>query len=320
MDFATLPRQLWIGSRTTLYAMEGRIFVSHASEDKDSVVQAIVDELQRRGYQLEYDEYTFVAGQSLVETIDRAIGTATAGLVILSRSFFQKPWPIAEKNALISRMVNDRLPIIPVWHGVSHGEVAAFSPILADRIALVTPGKQIDREGIALLCDQLEPVLPFSTPREIGRTKAPSVRTNPRRLLPPGRRSGGNRRLTVILMVLMAAGLVVTLWGVLRFRQSSSQTATSTSVEIIVAPGNLVGPTGGTASCSTASNITDRSDALRCTSDSATFDPCFTTYTRELAWCPDPYGDDTGVGGYRSQPKSSMGLESGSTVVTAANS
>lgn len=158
--------------------MSGPIFVSHASEDKGAVVRPLVDALLARGHEVAYDEYTFRVGQSLVEAIDSAIHSAGAGVIVLSRSFFDKTWTTAEKNALVTRLVNDDLPIAPIWHGVSHQEVSEFSAILADRIAITTPGGNLDASQIADLCEKVvRNVIEHSTASGSGPTRvAPDQR------------------------------------------------------------------------------------------------------------------------------------------------
>lgn len=113
-----------------------RVFLCHASEDKEEVARPLAESLKTFGFEVWYDEYELQMGDSLREKIDTGLHACDYGVVILSRSFFRKRWPQNELNALLSREVSlMRKILLPVWHGVSREDVARWSPLLADRIA-----------------------------------------------------------------------------------------------------------------------------------------------------------------------------------------
>ena len=76
------------------------IFVSHASEDKDSFVREFVRLLERAGLEVWYDEFTLRPGMSLSGEIDRGLADCRYGVVVLSPSFFAKNWPKHELAGL----------------------------------------------------------------------------------------------------------------------------------------------------------------------------------------------------------------------------
>lgn len=116
-----------------------RVFLCHASEDKEDVARPLAESLKALGLEVWYDEYELQIGDSLREKIDAGLHSCAYGVVILSHSFFRKRWPQNELNALISREVSAKRKILlPVWHDVSQEDVARWSPLLADRIALNT--------------------------------------------------------------------------------------------------------------------------------------------------------------------------------------
>jgi hypothetical protein len=117
-------------------AIQWDVFVAHASEDKDAVARPLAAELRRRGLRVWYDEFELKIGDSLRASIDYGLAHSHHGIVILSEHFFAKPWPPQELNGLVARETADRRRVIlPVWHGLTHSDVAAHSPMLADRIA-----------------------------------------------------------------------------------------------------------------------------------------------------------------------------------------
>jgi hypothetical protein len=90
-------------------------FISHASEDKDEIARPLAEALRAKGL---------------------SVSKSRFGIVILSPSFFERHWPQQELDGLAARENHGVKVILPVWHKVGHGEVLAYSPMLADRIAV----------------------------------------------------------------------------------------------------------------------------------------------------------------------------------------
>jgi hypothetical protein len=128
------------------------VFVSHATEDKRTVVHPLAQALRERGWEPWVDEQEIHAGDSLVAKIDAALASATFGILVLSPSYFAKGWPRAEMDALVAREFADRAlkAILPVWHDVSREQVAQQSPLLAGRLAVTTG------DGIDAVADRLD--------------------------------------------------------------------------------------------------------------------------------------------------------------------
>ena len=133
-------------------------FVSHASEDKETFVRPLVEALGRLGVSLWYDEVSLKVGDSLSGSIDRGIAKSQNGIVVVSPAFLKKNWTEAELRALMSRRIEDRLKLLPVWHNITRAEVADFSPMLADLVPLQTAGQTAQDIAIALLA-QVRPDL-----------------------------------------------------------------------------------------------------------------------------------------------------------------
>lgn len=112
------------------------LFISHASEDKESIVRPLAEELVSLGVSVWYDEYALRIGDSLRESIDKGLLLSRFGLIILSEAFFQKEWAKYELNGLVSKEMEGQKVILPIWHKISKDEVMSFSPTLADKVAL----------------------------------------------------------------------------------------------------------------------------------------------------------------------------------------
>ncbi|HEX2988287.1 MAG TPA: toll/interleukin-1 receptor domain-containing protein [Chloroflexota bacterium] len=127
--------------------MKWDVFISHASEDKDSLVAPLAARLSDLGVKVWYDQFALKIGDSLCRAIDAGLAQSRFGIVIISKSFISKPWPEYELRGLTSREIGHDKVILPIWHGVSRDDVVAFSPSLADKLALDTSTQ--DQEQIA---------------------------------------------------------------------------------------------------------------------------------------------------------------------------
>ncbi|MHB9026295.1 MAG: TIR domain-containing protein [Armatimonadota bacterium] len=114
------------------------LFISHASEDKD-FVRPLAEALRAQRLAVWYDEFELTAGLGLRESIDQGLISSRFGLVILSPSFFSKSWPRWELDGLV-QLAHSRLAptIIPIWHKVDHSDITAFSPSLANIVAIIS--------------------------------------------------------------------------------------------------------------------------------------------------------------------------------------
>jgi hypothetical protein len=114
------------------------VFISHASEDKDSFVRPFVDALQMKGIDVWYDEFELKVGDSLRRSIENGLKNSKYGIVVLSEAFFRKEWTQRELDGLFAREIDGEKVILPIWHKISKNEVLAYSPIIADMLAINT--------------------------------------------------------------------------------------------------------------------------------------------------------------------------------------
>lgn len=126
-----------ISKSTLSREIEYDAFISHASEDK-SFVRPLADNLRANGLKIWYDEFTLKVGDSLRKSIDLGLINSKYGIVIFSKSFFEKKgWTEYELNGLVTKELDGCKVILPIWHNVTRDEVAEYSTSLADKIALV---------------------------------------------------------------------------------------------------------------------------------------------------------------------------------------
>jgi len=121
------------------------VFVCHAAEDKAGVAGPLARALRRHELEVWYDEFTLAIGDSIPGRIDEGLRLCRIGVVILSPAFFARSgWRRLEFDALVARHADGNLPVLPVWHEVGQDEVAAYSPILASKLARKTSELTID--------------------------------------------------------------------------------------------------------------------------------------------------------------------------------
>jgi hypothetical protein len=125
------------------------VFISYASEDRDSTAVPLAVALRRAGVKVWLDQQELMLGDSLSEKIDDGLSRSYFGVVILSKAFFGKQWPKKELAGLRTREEEGHKVILPVWHGVDKKDVREFSPILADAVAVETS------DGIEYVADAI---------------------------------------------------------------------------------------------------------------------------------------------------------------------
>lgn len=133
-------------------------FISHASEDKDDVVRPLAEKLREAGLAIWYDEFELRVGDSLRRSIDKGLANSRFGIVVLSVAFFAKNWPQYELDGLVAKESAGGKVILPLWHKISKDEVMAYSPSLADKVALNTAIFTID-ELVRELSGVLKPMV-----------------------------------------------------------------------------------------------------------------------------------------------------------------
>ena len=115
------------------------IFISHATEDKESVALPLAKELSKYPIKVWIDNQELKIGDSLIDKINEGIAKSRYGVVILSPNFFAKKWTKRELKMLFMRDEDDDdVVILPVWHEVTAKEVKSYNLLLADAVGIST--------------------------------------------------------------------------------------------------------------------------------------------------------------------------------------
>lgn len=95
--------------------MHPKIFVSHASEDKERFVTNFATKLRENGVDAWLDKWEMLPGDSLVDKIfEEGLKEAQAVIIVLSNYSIKKPWVREELNASIVAKLSKGTKIIPI--------------------------------------------------------------------------------------------------------------------------------------------------------------------------------------------------------------
>ena len=121
------------------------IFLSHASEDKDSIARPLKDALERLGMSVFFDEISIQWGESIAERLQSGIQSARFAIVILSPNFSRKVWTKIELQSLQALFAaSGRNNILPLWHDLSRDDALSMFTLLTPFKALRTDENTID--------------------------------------------------------------------------------------------------------------------------------------------------------------------------------
>lgn len=113
-------------------------FISHDSRDKQSIAGPLADRLSSFFCPVWYDEFSLKVGDSLREGIERGLRECPKCVLVLTQNFLGNDgWTKREYDSIFTRELVERNNVIlPVWSGVTQKEIYAYSPMLADRVAI----------------------------------------------------------------------------------------------------------------------------------------------------------------------------------------
>ena len=67
-------------------------FVSHASRDKEDIVDELVDMLKNMGYLVWYDKNELIAGDVILNEIESGLKNSYCLLLVLTDNFMKSKW------------------------------------------------------------------------------------------------------------------------------------------------------------------------------------------------------------------------------------
>lgn len=113
-------------------------FISHASEDKDTIAIPLAHALHEYGIDVWLDKFILKAGDNLAKSIQDGLSESRYGIVVLSEAFFAKEWTRKELEIIEENEQSSLNRLIPIWHEIGDAFVRRFSTSLADRVGIQT--------------------------------------------------------------------------------------------------------------------------------------------------------------------------------------
>ncbi|MDO8847529.1 MAG: toll/interleukin-1 receptor domain-containing protein [Coriobacteriia bacterium] len=116
-----------------------KLFISHASEDKDAVAKPLAEALICNGLMVWYDEFSLFLGDSLKARIDEGLRECDYAVIVLSKAFFLKHWTMEELDGVAAlENVRKQKVLLPIWHEVNQVDISRYSPTLAGKKGIRT--------------------------------------------------------------------------------------------------------------------------------------------------------------------------------------
>ena len=92
-----------------------KVFVSHASEDKERFVINFAKKLREKGVDAWVDKWEMKLGDSLVDKIfEEGIKSCDTFIIILSKFSVTKPWVREELDSAIVKRIEEKTRLIPI--------------------------------------------------------------------------------------------------------------------------------------------------------------------------------------------------------------
>lgn len=127
------------------------VFISHAHEDKDAIVSDLAKLLSESGLKVWYDEFSLQIGDSLIDSINYGLENSRYGIVVLSKDFLKKNWSNYELKILVTKQIEGKKMILPIWHNITKNEIQNESVFLSDLVALDTYLYSLDKIVLKLI-------------------------------------------------------------------------------------------------------------------------------------------------------------------------
>ncbi|ENN6986048.1 toll/interleukin-1 receptor domain-containing protein [Vibrio parahaemolyticus] len=122
-------------------------FISHDSNDKDSIARPIAQGLSKMGLSVWFDEFSLKPGDRLRESIEKGMQDCKKCILVLTPNFLENSgWTAAEFNMIFTREIIEEKPlVIPVWAGVDKKDVFKYSPGLVNVLGAIWSDEDQER-------------------------------------------------------------------------------------------------------------------------------------------------------------------------------
>lgn len=126
------------------------VFISHANQDKEELIEELYQSLQKLGISIFYDKESLEWGDNWKERILNGTKKAEFAIIVISENFFNREWTERELSEFLNRQNrNGQKLILPIVHNITMQQLQAKYPNVADIQAIDSSKYNCDQ--IALL-------------------------------------------------------------------------------------------------------------------------------------------------------------------------
>lgn len=126
------------------------LFISHASKDKEELVENLYRSLDKLGIKIFYDKESIEWGDNWKEKILNGVNKAEFAIIVISENFFGREWTERELNELLSRQNrNGQKIILPILKNITMEQLQQKYPSIADIQAI--DSKDFSTDEITIL-------------------------------------------------------------------------------------------------------------------------------------------------------------------------
>jgi hypothetical protein len=99
---------------------QSKVFISHASKDKELIVNPLNAYLQAEGIGTWLDSYEIDYGDNIYQKVNEGIENSKVGIFILTNNFFDSAsgWPLAEFSTFFMELMKSNKKVLMVNAGV----------------------------------------------------------------------------------------------------------------------------------------------------------------------------------------------------------
>ena len=79
------------------------VFISHSSKDKEKIVYQLVQQLEQRNVDVWLDANEILAGDTILNAVEKGISTALCTVLIITPAFFESFWTPIEIGLTLNK-------------------------------------------------------------------------------------------------------------------------------------------------------------------------------------------------------------------------
>lgn len=109
------------------------VFISHANQDKEELIEELYQSLQKLGISIFYDKESLEWGDNWKERILNGTKKAEFAIIVISENFFDREWTERELSEFLNRQNrNGQKLILPIIHNITNEQLKSKYPNVAD--------------------------------------------------------------------------------------------------------------------------------------------------------------------------------------------